>query len=106
MLTSTAVSRVKEAALEHAPVTTEEAFTEAAPEAVTDGSDPTTTHAGLTELQEPQTNGIVATEETGTAATQTEGNVAGESWDSTTGAAKENIEDNYEVVPRPNCGGR
>ena len=43
-----------------------------------------------------------ATEETSPAATQTEGNVAGESWDSTTGAEKENIEDNYEVVPRPN----
>jgi hypothetical protein len=106
-LRTTTVSQIKQASLEHTPLSAEDAYTQTAPEVSTEetvpaGSDPTTAHAGLTELQQPQINGISASEEIATPTVQAEGNVAGERWDSTSGAEKENIEDDYEVVPRPN----
>lgn len=99
MLTCHAVSQVKQASVEHAPFPAEEP--EPTVEAVAAGSDPTTTHAGLTELQQPQTNGIPATEQS-TSTVQAEGNVAGERWDTATGAEKDAMEESYEIVPRPN----
>lgn len=98
----TTVAQVKQAAIDHAPIPVEDISTESAPKAsVEDGSDPTATHAGLTELQQSETNGTTV-EEHGTSHAQAEGNVAGERWDTTTGAEKEGLEDSYEIIPRPN----
>lgn len=55
----------------------------------------------MTELQQSQTNGVPATEQS-TSTLQAEGNVAAERWDANTGAEKDAMEESYEIVPRPN----
>lgn len=57
----------------------------------------------MTELQQPQTNGLGAsTTESAAPAVQAEGNVAAERWDTTGGADKGGLEESYEIIPRPN----
>lgn len=73
------------------------------------GSDPTITHAGLTELDAP--NGTATStlpEPTSAQGTSGEGgNIAGERWDTdaagtSAGAEKSGLDESYEIVPRPN----
>lgn len=114
-LICSADAQVKQASLAHAPFHNEEAWLEGVAEAnagdatTPPGSDPTITHAGLTELDTP--NGTATStlpEPTSVQGTSGEGgNIAGERWDTdaagtSAGAEKSGLDDSYEIVPRPN----
>ncbi|KAH9845595.1 hypothetical protein Tdes44962_MAKER06506 [Teratosphaeria destructans] len=118
--TNVKYSQIKQASLDHpAPFQTEEAWAKdvaeanaaadsSTPEAsrsVPQGSDPTITHAGLTEQQSDQPNGVPSYQ-TGANATAGDnaGNAAGDRWDTTAAGIEKSgsLEDSYEVIPRPN----
>lgn len=114
-------SQIKQASVEHAPFQTEENWVDSVAEAnaatgeiqaagapIT--SDPTLTHAGLTELDTAaQTNGVhpgapldsITSPPTGITGDET-GNAAGDRWDTTAvETEKLGMEDSFEMVPRP-----
>lgn len=115
-------AQIKQASIDHAPFQTEEAWIDSVAEAngvnssadagasAPTQSDPTLVNAGLTELDQPaQTNGdhAEATHEPMSAAQASTGdeggNMAGDGWDTTAGAAKDPaMDESYEMVPRPN----
>ncbi|KAI5358113.1 hypothetical protein Slin14017_G114740 [Septoria linicola] len=113
--TEISFAQVQQAAVKHAPFQVEEEWLDGVEKAnagesvAPAGSDPTITHAGLTELEAP--NGAVAEtlpEATTAQGTSGEGgNIAGERWNTdaagtSAGAEKSGLEDSYEIVPRPN----
>ncbi|KAF2772283.1 hypothetical protein EJ03DRAFT_200865 [Teratosphaeria nubilosa] len=118
--TNVKYSQIKQASLDHpAPFQTEEAWANdvaeanAAPDSsnpqashsVPQGSDPTITHAGLTEQLSEQPNGV-PDYQTGAQATAggDTGNAAGDHWDTAAAGVDKSgsLEDSYEVIPRPN----
>lgn len=112
-------SQVKQASIDHAPFQTEEQWANDVAEAnassadtVPSGSDPTKTHASLTELQQQQNHApaesaqqdIIASPANAGTGGEGTGNVAGERWDTATtaGAQQGSMEESFEIVPRPN----
>lgn len=117
-------SQIKQASIEHAPYQTEESWVDSVAEAsaagaelaepdaenIARGSDPTVTHAGLSEINDAgQPNGvqshahqdIPALPSQGSAG-DSAGNTAGDCWDpAMAGADKSIAEEGYEMVPRP-----
>lgn len=122
LLTMSLVAQVKSISLAHAPFQIEESWVDSVAEAnatgssaavgtdpsMPSGTDPTVAYAGLTEI-DTNTNGVHGTggEDPLTSAPQADagdvvGNAAGDKWDpSATTAEKGLMEDDYEMVPRP-----
>ena len=105
-------AQVKQASIDHAPFQMEEAWVDQVAEATEGhgGSDPTVSHAGLTELdQTGQANGMRRDMDESTAqmvSGDAAGNIAGERWDTaaagvTAGAERLGMEDSFEIIPRP-----
>jgi len=115
-------AQIKKASLEHGPFQAEEAWVDDVAEATggevhpgmgeltADGTDPTITHAGLTELEAPlQPNGghERASEQTTAANVSSggSGNQAAERWNvdaaGASAGAENGLEESYEVIPRP-----